>query len=162
MQGNNAANKLAETLNSYFVKKPYSWFGNFEKVLSLLNAGYYENKANTAIHIDIYSAIATTPTWGGLTECEKQDIRRTDLFQKLLKLLNPDVIVFSVNQKVFNEVFHRFECVKSIDDIGGKKGFFIRKYTYGGKILISGRNYRGQPFGGMSDAEIKQTIKQLL
>ena len=163
LKSSNAIADLSKTLNCYFKKNPYSWFNPFEKVLHFLDASYYENRAtNTAIHIDIYSAIATNPTWGGLSENEKEDIRRTDLFKKILNILDPDIIVFSANQKVFEEIFYNFMFEKSVEDIGNKKGFFIRKYKNADKFLISGRNMRGQPFGGISDREMQEAMQQLL
>ena len=164
MERADAAEELAKTLNLYFKSNPYTkWFRFFENVLSSLDASYYDgNATNTAIHIDIYSAIATNPTWGSFSDTEKRDIQRIDLFKKLLKILNPDVIVFSANQKVFDDVFYQFRLEKCADNIGDKKGFFVRKYKNGDKILISGRNYRGQPFGGMTDDEIEEAINQLM
>lgn len=66
---------LAKTLNSYFKNNPYKkWFSKYNKLLRSVNASYGgifdqdEKKENTAIHIDIYSAIATDPTWGRLSD----------------------------------------------------------------------------------------------
>lgn len=158
----NAVNELANTLNLYFRNNPYEWFNNFEKVLSTLDVSYYENRAtNTAIHIDIYSAIATNPIWRYLSDGGKKDIQRTDLFKKLLNLLNPDIIVFSVNKDIFKDVFSEFKLEKSVNNINGKKGIFINKYKKGDKILISGRNMKGTPFGGIRDYEIQETMKQI-
>lgn len=162
LQKNDAIIKLSQTLSLYFKRHPYSWFKDFERVLSSFDTSYYETKENTALHIDIYSAIATNPTWGSLSETEKKDIGRTDLFQKLLHFLNPDIVIFSANQKVFKEVFSDYICQKRIDSFNGKKGFFISKYKSGNKVLISGRNYRGQPFGGLSNNELLEAMKQLL
>ena len=54
-------------LNSYFDVKPYlKWFSYNEKVLSCLDASYKAGKNNRAIHIDLYTPIATNPTWGKL------------------------------------------------------------------------------------------------
>ena len=72
LQKSNVTIKLSQTLNLYFKRHPYSWFKDFERVLSSFNTSYYETKENTAIHIDIYSAIATNPTWGGLSDTEKK------------------------------------------------------------------------------------------
>ncbi len=157
----NAVDELVNTLNLYFKDNPYDWFNNFEKVLSTLDASYYEKKAtNTAIHIDIYSAIATNPIWRYLSDGEKKDIQRTDLFKKLLNLLDPDIIVFSVNNDIFKDVFSDFKLEKSEDNINDKKGIFIRKYKNGTQILIWGRNMQGQPFGGLSNQEIRETMEQ--
>ena len=157
-----ALEKLTETLNDYFRRNPYNWFRDFEKVLGTLKASYCEKRSeNVAVHIDIYSAVATDPTWSKLSESQKMEIRRTDLFEKLLGILNPDVILFSANQTVFGEVFSQFRYEKGEENIGGKRGFFIRKYRNGDKIIYSGRNLRGQPFGGISDFEVQKAMERL-
>ena len=115
------------------------------------------------MHIDIYSAIATNPTWGRLDCDQKAAIRRTDLFKQLLAILHPDVIVFSANQAVFNEVFavqFKYKCGN--ENINGRRGMFIKRYFNGSQTLISGRNLRGTPFGGMSQQLARETIRQLM
>ena len=82
------------------------------------------------------------------------------MFKKLLNLLDPDIIVFSVSKEAFDNVFSEFKSEKSAENINGKKGFFIRKYRKGNKILIWGRNMQGQPFGGLSNQEIRETMEQ--
>ena len=163
LKKDNAVDEIKKTLNSYFEYNPYKWFANFEKVLKQFDASYYKgkNRPNIALHIDIYSAIATDPTWGKLSKFQQNNIQRTDLFKKLFDLLNPDIIIFSVNREVFNAVFGQFEYLKSAKNIE-KNGFFIEKYTDGNKILFNARNFRGQPFGGMTDNEIQEALRQLL
>ncbi len=163
LKDDNAIEEIKKTLNSYFEYNPYKWFANFEKVLKQFDASYYEgkNRTNIAVHIDIYSAIATDPTWGKLSKLERNNIQRTDLFKKLFDLLNPDIIIFSVNRDVFNSVFAKFKYSQSAKNID-KKGFFVEKYVDGDKILFNARNFRGQPFGGMTDNEIQEALRQLL
>jgi len=164
LKRSDATDKLARTLNLYFKDNPYMrWFDGFERVISMLDASYKENKAtNTAIHIDIYSAIATNPKWSGLLPNEKKDLQRIDLFKKLLNHLNPDIILFSVNKEVFDDVFYQYKLEKSVENIGGKPGIFIRKYSYLNKILISGRNMKGTPFGGLSNDNLQETMKEII
>lgn len=174
LNDDNAAEELALTLNDYFKKNPYkTWFNDFEKVIKRFDASYYEatNKPNRALHIDIYSAIATNPTWGKLNEDEKKQFNQTALFVELLGELNPDMIICSVNQEVFRDVFSDFCFVKQAEKIsnkvspksGKKCGFYIRKYKdeKHNRILISGRNMKGQPFGGMSEPELAEAIKEI-
>lgn len=159
-----AVEKLAQTLNKYFKTNPYcKWFNNnFEKVLNCLDASYYENKkTNTAIHIDFYSAIATNPIWGGLTKEEKNKLKRTDLFKRLLKQLAPDVILFSANASAFKDAFADFELVERCDRINGKKSPFIHKYKHGKQILFNGRNFNGQAFGGLDKNEIYEVMNKI-
>lgn len=168
LNGSNAVDKLVQTLNEYFEGNPYErFFNNFEKVLSSLDTSYYNDKkaTNIAIHIDIYSAIATDTIWKDVSEDQKKCIKRIDLFKKLLHILNPDIILFSVSEEAFNAVFRStFSLEKSISNINGKKSPFIRKYKgkKDHKILISGRNLNGTPFGGLNEKEIQDVMTQLL
>ena len=56
---------------------------------------------DTAVHIDIYSSIATDPTWGNLDAGVKNELQNITLFKELLQYLNPDVILVSVNRDIF-------------------------------------------------------------
>ena len=72
-----------QAMNEYFKCNPYKrWFQWHEAALIHLNASYggkmnpqnihYDN---TAIHIDIKTAIATNPTWGGLcNNCRRSSL----------------------------------------------------------------------------------------
>ena len=155
---------LEKTLNEYFKRNPYAWFNNFENAISALGASYYKGKAeNIALHIDIYSAIATDPTWGGLNEAQKNELARIDLFKRLFEILNPDVTLVSVRQDVFREVFlPRFQFKCGEENVGGRNGTFIRKYCSENQILISGRNLRGTPFGGMTYEVVRKTIQEMV
>jgi len=157
---------LRKTLNNYFLDNPYNqWFGAFEFALNCLNATYYELNDHFhryAVHIDIYSAIATQPTWGKLTTEQRNRLSRTDLFSRLLAILDPDMIAFSGNINVFEDVFPNAHL--QFERRGQKYSrSYIRKYLYNDKIIVTGLNYRGQPFSGMSHDEMApmlQTINQ--
>ena len=155
---------LRATLNNYFLDYPYTqWFRAFESVLKCFNATYYESDdrfPRSAIHIDIYSAIATQPTWGKLTPAQRNQLSRTDLFSRLLALLDPDMIVFSGNINIFREVFTNahLEFEYRAQNFSGS---YIRKYSYGDKLIVTGLNYRGQPFGGMPHDETAQVLNQI-
>ena len=154
--------ELVSTLNRYFLDNPYKkWFGAFEFVLNCLNATYYEANGQlprTAIHIDIYSAIATNPTWGKLTSDQRQKISRTDLFSKLLSVLDPNMIVFSGNIRVFKEVFTEGQ---PIVERKFKNNGYIREYVHNGRMLVTGLNYKGQPFGGMPHTDMSTVLKEI-
>ena len=162
----NVISRLESTLNAYFETNPYGWFKHFENALAALGASYYAQRAsNTAVHIDIYSAIATDPTWGELTARQKKNIDRRDLFKRLLVLLKPDVILFSADKKVFEEVFVselQFKYVCGNDRVEGKKGFYIKKYRNCNQVLVSGRNYRGTPFGGIDGETVAEVISGMM
>lgn len=166
LNAGNAIPRLESTLNAYFETNPYGWFNHFENALSALGSSYYAQRApNAALHIDIYSAIATNPTWGKLAANQKSATERKDLFKRLLALLNPDVILFSAGRDVFDEVFVselQFEYVCGNDKVEGKKGFYIKKYRNGDQVLISGRNYRGTPFGGIAAKTVADIISGMM
>ena len=110
-----AKTRLSETLNRYFELNPYwSWFRWFEVVLNVLGSSYkpgcFENRA---IHIDVCSSLATDPTWGGLDKSLRKIVRRTDLFKRLLKTLEPDIILLSTNDEIRKTMFDDFELVDS-------------------------------------------------
>ena len=63
---------------------------------------------------------------------------------------------------MFREVFQsRFRRVCSNEDVNGK-GVFIRIYRSENQLLISGRNMRGTPFGGMGNDVVRKVMQQLL
>ena len=156
--------RLKCTLNSYFEKEPYRrWFGSGEKVLSCFDASYYSGtgKRNQAIHIDIYSAIATNPTWGKLGKNIKTSIQNFELFKKLLVFLNPDVILVSTNKDVFNEVFVKslmFEHNENDERTENKS--YVRKFYKNEKTLYWITNIRGTAFGPRKEF-IENSIKIL-
>lgn len=154
--------EIVSTLNRYFLDNPYrKWFGAFEFVLNCLNSTYYEANdrlLRTAIHIDIYSAIATNPTWGKLTNDQRQQLSRTDLFSRLLSILAPDLIVFSGNISIFKEVFTK---EPPTFERGFKNNGYIREYVHNGRMLVTGLNFRGQPFGGMSHTDMSPVLNEI-
>jgi hypothetical protein len=99
---------LESTLSNYFKHDPYTtWFSSFENVLSGMGASFYPNEnssgkeARIALHIDVCSPIATTPTWSHL-EAEKQSKLTPagrSIFLDLLHKLEPDILIASVAHK---------------------------------------------------------------
>lgn len=147
-----------KTLNEYFMVNPYKkWFGNFEKVLKIFRSSYGGKMTNgsccenIALHVDICSPFATCPTWGGL--CNKMQERFeyiTDgLFEELIEVLDPDVIIMSCGKQIIDK---RFSGVNKIYATGACSkfiyGFNWRPKKKGHAIkVICGRNMRGTPFG---------------
>ncbi len=154
--------ELSSTLNRYFLDNPYrKWFNHFEFVLNCLKATYYEANdqlPRTAVHIDIYSAIATNPTWGKLTCNQRRQMARTDLFRRLLAVLDPDLTIFSGNIRVFREVFTK---EPPVFESKFKHNGYVREYALDGRLVVTGLNYRGQPFGGMSRAEMSMALEEI-
>ena len=107
------------------------------------------------IHIDIYSAIATDPTFGGLSATQKDLIQNTALFDELFNVLEPDIILISVNNTVFTNHFGDWLPLGSTFEFPGGK---IKGYTKQGKLLILGTNFGGVPFGGISNVNAQNSI----
>lgn len=156
---------LYETLSNYFKNDPYnSWFDHFEKPLRCIGASYKTGK-NIAIHIDAYTPVATAPTWGGLTEEQRQKIspdrgHTIKLFQRFLEYLSPDVILYSVSKPELYNIFG----INAKDDPEkeyGKKGYNISTYKYKNCLIISGRNLRGDPFSGFTDKFVSDTMEDI-
>ena len=165
--GKDVSLRLSETLNQYFNYNPYwSWFHHFETVLELLHASYRVGSfRDRAVHIDVFSSIATNPTWGKLSESIRNRLQRTDLFKRLLAELNPDVILYSANEAVRNTLFPDFELIDEAqytkNNDSQVRGVHVRLYRHGNVRLLTGRNMHGTPFGGMSQKWLRKTIPSL-
>jgi hypothetical protein len=105
-----SAQRLAyvSALDSYFRSAPYRrWFDQgFERVLNGLSATYYEGLPNVALHTDLLSPLATDPTWGGLASEDRASLVRggPPLWHKLIRALQPDVIVASVAREHLDRI----------------------------------------------------------
>jgi hypothetical protein len=143
---------LCSSYNNYFTgdRSYKKWFRAYEKLLNQLDSSYYSNEyTNHSIHIDAYTGISTSLTWGQLTEEDKSTISNIPLFKKLLNFLNPDIVLISINIPAFNDIFNAdnvdpdFSAVVNPDD--GRSGY-IRVYKKD-FLLIHGKN-RSLPFQG--------------
>ncbi len=149
--------KLKATLNNYFKKRPYKWFDKYNKLLTVKNCSYYPGIKNTAIHIDLFSAIATTPTWGKLNNKQKFQIENKKLFLDLLEILNPDFALCSVNNDTFLQVFSNYNKINQQKFAGNN---YIRVYKKNGadRIILNGTNMQGTPWGGIQEGFSKIII----
>lgn len=152
-----------KAMNDYFVNNPYwgKWFQYPERILNCLNASYKKGTANTAVHLDIYAPVATSPHWNGLSPVQ-QNILSTAFgiyFDKMVVELAPDIIIASLNSKELAAHFKKRDgspCTpKNADkEWSPKKGFFLRRYNLlNNRTLISGRNMSGTAFGGLYTSE---------
>lgn len=144
---------LYDSLNSYFKIAPYTkWFRWFERSLSFLEKGvsYYSDIAdNIAIHIDIYSALATFPTWGKLSNVQKDAITNIGLFKNLLSFLAPDIMIFSGNYSIFKKTFLP-DNLKPLAEYCYKPGrasysYKILLFRTNKSLIIFGSNVHGNP-----------------
>ncbi len=160
---NNDIVKYYEAMNDYFIAKPYKkWFNHFEQPINSLNSSYNPSESaqkNCAVHIDIYAPLATNPTWGKLKKEEKDSLGEfKKYFEKMLSELNPDVIFVSANKEVLNQTFGISVGNADYHKKYSKGNGFIRSHKLDNKLIISGLNMGGIPFGGMSKDFISENI----
>lgn len=105
---NGSIASLYTAYNNYFLTNPYnSWFkASFGSVLTSFGASHYDNALNTALHTDIGCSYATSPTWTGLTNTEKNILEPIGAksWHSLVQILEPDVILFSASNNFENKI----------------------------------------------------------
>lgn len=96
----NTYSQESDNAYEWFYKKPING------MLSGLEASYDNTRKNRVIHTDICTPIPTSPTWSGLNKKEKEVMRGTGnrLWEKLICLLKPDVILLSCANKYWNNL----------------------------------------------------------
>src|SRR5581483_259655 len=117
-----------KALNNYFSEDPYEpWFGSFEPILNGLNASYCSARRNTALHTDLCSPLATSPTWSELKPEQRLLLQKPggELWHWLVTVLRPDVIVVSVAAEHLTRIgFRRVAnemIIWTLDDEGRKQ-----------------------------------------
>jgi hypothetical protein len=101
-QDHDFVNAYLDALNGYFASPPNHpyerWFNSFEPLLQGLRCSYYGGAANTALHTDICSPFATTPTWRKVSPDIQFRLMKsgTPLWHALIDWLSPDLIIASV------------------------------------------------------------------
>lgn len=117
---NGTDNSLFVAYNEYFSKNPYnSWFkASFKSVLESFEASHYNGASNTALHTDIGSPYATSPTWSGLSAAIKLKLEQmgSKSWHDLVKILEPDIILFSASYSFEKKIrFKQIAKWKEID-----------------------------------------------
>lgn len=157
-------NLYTDAMNEYFTNEPYViWFNHYERVINLLDASYFGNTSNTAMHIDIYSPIATDPTWGRLCENARNKLQvayPTSDFQNLLNGLNPDIILISANKNIVEKEFGNSGWTIYPNASASTRYVKIKKDN-NGRIIIWGYNFHGVPFGGIGKSKLQNIFVQI-
>jgi hypothetical protein len=89
-------------LHSYFHCNPYSrWFASFQPVLNGANCSFYDDLENSALHTDLCSPIATSPTWSKLSKDSRASFLAggVTLWHSLIEALAPDVVLMSIKRE---------------------------------------------------------------
>ena len=171
---------IIKAYNDYFIEEPCEWFEKgYRKVLTLfskalsekdgksVNYGYKDDvkDAYKAIHIDFFSALATSPAWGSLEKvCSPVRTRLKkngkDLFENLYELLDPDVIIFHQNKEVIKGISKIIKGLPIGKDSSAKKysltsnkgtKWLVKSCRYNGKLFVwvcfeNGRRNSGNPW----------------
>ena len=129
---NGTVNSLYKAYNEYFINNPYdSWFkASFKSVLVGFKASHYNGALNTALHTDIGSPYATNPTWSGLDATIKQKLEQmgSKSWHDLIKILDPDVILFSASYSFEKKIkFTQIGNWKEID-VNADRPLFSGKF----------------------------------
>ena len=93
--------RYLDALSAYYRTDPYRrWFSAFEPLLNGAGASYYDGESSTALHTDICSPVATSPTWSGLHESERAALgaEGEPLWHALLEALQPHIVALSVKR----------------------------------------------------------------
>lgn len=155
---NDIVNHLIETLNNYFSFNPYKWFNQFEKLLNFFDCSYKPLYTYQAIHIDFFSSIATTPTWGNLDDYQKNQLKNIELFFKLYHILDPDLSLISISKTIFERCFKDWTKIDS-KQFNSRNSVSI--YTKNNKFIINGTNGHGKPFGCIKEKDLESFLVNL-
>ncbi len=147
----NNLNQLHLTLNEYFQINPYHrYFDGYEFALCYFGAGYggkmLSAKTNiTAIHIDVYSALATEVLY---SSCPK-GLFQTLLFRQLFAYLSPHVVLASIGKNHYDAWRaiggESFSFDKKHDIFEGTYKKELEMYRSENRLIVYGRN-RQRPF----------------
>ena len=163
---------VCNSLNGYFNfdRAPYwDWFEAYERALGFLKFGvtYGGTKSrcplaeNYAIHIDLFSAIATDPTFSKLNSGQQARLARRDLFGQLFSYLTdgwdgPVIVLFSTSK---DDICHClgltqddkiYECAVA----GDSK---VETYRHGNRVYIWGKP-NIKPFQGVKSEVLKPSL----
>ncbi|MCC6125673.1 MAG: hypothetical protein IT426_11970 [Pirellulales bacterium] len=165
----NAEISYTDALNKYFQNCPYDeWFSTFDYLLKGFEAGFYGNSKNTALHTDLFSPVATDPTWSGLNERFRNELGNfgRPLWRELIKFLKPHIILISIAEKYCENITFEFvQRWKGIFTIPRSRPYVIKhaiiKISEDSRADLLFGQAAQKPFGTLSN-EIKETIGKTL
>ena len=133
-------------LSDYFRVKPYGWFCTYEQVLNGAGVSYWPGAVSAALHTDICTPVATSPTWSRLDE-HVQGALMSDgprLWRDLMTVLRPDVIVASVKREYLAHVLFPalgdFEVIHTVTRTGDG---LLRRQPY--EVIARWHDVDGHP-----------------
>ena len=106
-EGDPEPSRYLDAMSDYFDIDPYSaWFNTFKPLLKGMEASFYGGGASRALHTDICSPVATSPTWNDLDEADRKILESDGgpLWHLLLETLLPQIVVLSVARKYLKRI----------------------------------------------------------
>lgn len=109
--------QYTEQMDSYFERncdktKEDEVFQPYEEILNMLNTSYYKSNdyGNKALHLDMFSPLVTVPTWTKLKKTcpsvsKELEQSGKKLFQRLIEVLKPDMVIVSIEKRSVEKVF---------------------------------------------------------
>lgn len=171
----NNKEKLTDVLNEYFEVIPLkNWFSCYEPILNGMSASYYsQNGIHTAIHTDICSPLATTPTWSKLSNENKQLLFTEGhlIWIELIEELQPDLMLVSIPRGLFNAIFENktnlfLSFKEKKDGTPRKKTYDVEEAAYflksGKKVRVIFGQAANKPFDTISENQKINLGKQCL
>jgi len=152
-------------LDSYFRTNPYTrWFGCFEPILTGLGSSFYDGRENSALHTDLCSPVATSPTWAKLSKDQQSHLlpEGVKLWHSLVKALAPNVVLISVARRYLNYIeFRRLGPSRVIWRLERSRPYEVEATRIEieptkSSLLVFGRAAQ-TPFGTISSADKETT-----
>jgi hypothetical protein len=92
--------------NKYFQNSPYDWFSTFSHLLEGFDASFYGDRQHTALHTDLFSPVATDPTWSKLSQSDRESLGTIGipLWHDLIRYLKPHILLISIADRHKKEI----------------------------------------------------------
>jgi hypothetical protein len=152
-----------KSLNAYFRTDPYwPWFCTFCTMLEGMNASFDGRYGpNTAVHTDLCSPVATSPTWSKLQKMDPDACTflkgdGVPLWNDLVRQLKPRVVLISVAEEHLDKIDFfsadlKWEELYAIAQPAGRYIVRTRRYTVEGKpVLFVWGKANVKPFQGIT------------
>lgn len=130
---NDTVESYWQSLNNYFKCKPYmGWFDNYENVLNGAGASFGNINENIALHTDLFSTVATDPTWSKLS-CEQQRMLQNSgniVWHDLVKIIQPHAVIVSIKKDYLKNIgFLRLNQESELISISRERDYKVTKTT---------------------------------
>jgi hypothetical protein len=156
------------SLCDYFKTRPYrKWFDrSFEPLLNGLDASYYSDAGVVALHTDVASPVATTPTWSKLRALRGSlEQEGWQLWRELAQALRPDLVIVSTARHHLHAITPiPFGDWRELGRVDRERPFIVSGTTTllgGERTVVAFGRCTNVPFGSVSFTERHRLGEQL-